>query len=201
MRCPRCHCLDDKVVDSRAVKDGDGVRRRRECAACHHRYTTYEGIIRADLKVVKRNGGAREEFDRDKLRDGIARACWKRPVSEETIDHLTEGVARAIEADFDGEIASEEIGRRVMIALRGVDEVAYVRFASVYRHFKDIDQFVEEIRAMSGELAVPPKPVGVEYDKVVGTSGDDAVAGRDDGPVGRGGASEGDRDELPLGWD
>ena len=200
MRCPRCHCLDDKVVDSRAVKDGAGVRRRRECAACHHRYTTYEGIIRADLKVIKRSSGAREEFDRDKLRDGISRACWKRPVSEEMIDQLTETLGREIDADFDGEVPSEEIGRRVMIALRGVDEVAYVRFASVYRHFKDIDQFVEEIRAMSGE-PVMRSPDGLEYDKVVGASGDDAPGGRDDGAVGRGNPSGGDRDELPLGWD
>ena len=198
MRCPRCHCPDDKVVDSRAVKDGAGVRRRRECARCGHRYTTYEGIIHAELKVVKRHGGGREDFDRDKLREGLEKACWKRPVSEDSIDRLTEDLARGIGADFDGEVTSEEIGRRAMVALRGVDEVAYVRFASVYRQFKDIDQFIEEIRALGGDIS--PAAAGGVYDKVAGKHGDDASTGRDDGSVGSGGASTGDRDELPLDW-
>jgi len=200
MRCPRCHCPDDKVVDSRAVKDGAGVRRRRECAKCAHRYTTYEGIIHAELKVVKRHGGAREDFDRDKLRHGLEKACWKRPVSEEIIDRLTEDLARGIEADFDGEVTSEEIGRRAMIALRGVDEVAYVRFASVYRQFKDIDQFIDEIRALGGDTIAPPPPPLTNNDKTTGKNSDDAPSGRDDGSVGIGGASESDRDELPLDW-
>jgi len=197
MRCPRCHCLDDKVVDSRAVKDGAGVRRRRECSRCAHRFTTYEGIIHAELKVVKKHDGGREDFDRDKLRKGIEKACWKRPVSEDMIDRLTEDLARGIEADFDGEVTSEEIGRRAMIALRGVDEVAYVRFASVYRQFKDIDQFIEEIRALGGEA--PPKTVA-NYDKTIGQHGDDASFGRDNGSVKPGSAAESDRDELPLDW-
>jgi transcriptional repressor NrdR len=189
------------VVDSRSVKDGAGVRRRRECARCGHRYTTYEGIIHAELKVIKRHGGAREDFDRDKLREGLEKACWKRPVSEDTIDRLTEDLARGIEADFDGEVTSEEIGRRAMIALRGVDEVAYVRFASVYRQFKDIDQFIDEIRALGGEtVSIPPAPPPTDNDKTTGKDGYDASSGRDDGSAGSGGASEGDRDELPLDW-
>ena len=148
MRCPQCQCLDDKVVDSRTVKEGVGVRRRRECLNCGHRYTTYESIIHAELKVVKKDGQLREEFDREKLRLGIEKACWKRPVSGEDIELIAEDVIKGIEADFDREVPTSEIGKRIMNALREKDEVAYVRFASVYRQFKDIDQFIEEIKAM-----------------------------------------------------
>jgi transcriptional repressor NrdR len=154
VRCPQCQCLEDKVVDSRAVKDGAGVRRRRECANCGHRYTTYEGIIHAELKVVKKDGELREEFDREKLRSGIEKACWKRPVSSEDIEKLTERIIRGIESDFDREVPSSEIGTRIMESLREVDEVAYVRFASVYRRFKDIEQFIEEIKTLGG--GAPP---------------------------------------------
>ncbi len=148
MRCPQCQCLDDKVVDSRTVKEGVGVRRRRECMNCGHRYTTYEGIIHAELKVIKKDGQLREEFDREKVRWGIEKACWKRPVSGEDIERITEDIIKGIEADFDREVPSSEIGKRIMNALRDTDEVAYVRFASVYRQFKDIDQFIEEIKAL-----------------------------------------------------
>ena len=148
MRCPQCQCQDDKVVDSRMVKEGVGVRRRRECMNCGHRYTTYESIIHAELKVVKKDGELREEFDREKLRLGIEKACWKRPVSGDDIEQLTEDIIKGIEADFDREVPSNEIGKRIMDALRETDEVAYVRFASVYRQFKDIDQFIEEIKAL-----------------------------------------------------
>ena len=150
MRCPQCQCQDDKVVDSRMVKEGVGVRRRRECMNCGHRYTTYESIIHAELKVVKKDGAVREEFDREKLRFGIEKACWKRPVSGDDIEQLTEDLIKGIEADFDREVPSHEIGKRIMNALRETDEVAYVRFASVYRQFKDIDQFIEEIKALGG---------------------------------------------------
>jgi transcriptional repressor NrdR len=145
MRCPQCQCLDDKVVDSRVIKDGEGVRRRRECLNCGHRYTTYEAVIHAELKVVKK-GEIREDFDREKLRLGIEKACWKRPVEGADIDRVVDTVISALERDFDREVSSFEIGNRVMKALKELDEVAYVRFASVYRQFKDIDQFIEEIR-------------------------------------------------------
>jgi transcriptional repressor NrdR len=147
MRCPQCHCLDDKVVDSRVIKDGEGVRRRRECLNCGHRYTTYEAVIHAELKVVKK-GDIREDLDREKLRIGIEKACWKRPVDGTDIDLVVDTVISGLERDFDREVSSFEIGNRVMAALKEVDEVAYVRFASVYRQFKDIDQFIEEIRKL-----------------------------------------------------
>ena len=147
MRCPPCGCLDDKVIDSRAVKEGAGVRRRRECLGCGCRYTTFEGVIPEELRVVKRNS-EREEFNRDKLRRGIANACYKRPVTADDIDRMVEEVALSIQRDFDKEVSSAEIGNRVMAQLRSVDQVAYVRFASVYRKFKDVEEFIDEIRAL-----------------------------------------------------
>lgn len=147
MRCPKCGCLDDKVIDSRAVKDGAGVRRRRECLKCTCRYTTIEGIIPEELKVVKRNS-VREDYDRDKLRRGIANACYKRPVNPDDIDRMVENVSAGILRDFDKEVPSAEIGNRVMDELRKTDQVAYVRFASVYRKFKDVDEFIDEIRTL-----------------------------------------------------
>ncbi len=147
MRCPQCGCLEDKVIDSRAVKDDTGVRRRRECLKCAHRFTTYESIIREGLKVVKRNS-VREDFDQDKLRRGIQNACYKRPINPEDIDRLVEDLVLTIQRDFDKEVSSAEIGARTMNALRALDQVAYVRFASVYRKFKDVDEFIEEIRSL-----------------------------------------------------
>ena len=147
MRCPKCGCLDDKVIDSRAVKDGAGVRRRRECLSCAYRYTTIEGIMPEELKVVKRNA-VREDFDRDKLRRGIANACYKRPVSPDEIDRMVEDVSAGILREFDKEVASAEIGSRVMAELRKIDQVAYVRFASVYRQFSDVNTFMDELKDM-----------------------------------------------------
>ncbi len=147
MRCPKCGCLDDKVIDSRVVRDGAAVRRRRECLSCSCRYTTIEGIVPEELKVIKRNS-VREDFDRDKLRRGISNACYKRPVSPDEIDRIVEDLSASILRDFDKEVASSEIGTRVMNQLRSVDQVAYVRFASVYRKFKDVEEFIEEIRAL-----------------------------------------------------
>ena len=147
MRCPACGCEDDKVVDSRAVKDGAGVRRRRECTRCLHRFTTYEGLIQEELKVVKKNN-IREDFDKDKLRRGIENACYKRPIGQDAIDRLVEEVANCIQKDFDKEVSRTEVGNRVMNALRQLDQVAYVRFASVYRKFKDVDEFIEEIKTL-----------------------------------------------------
>ncbi len=148
MRCPHCSCLDDKVVDSRITREGAGVRRRRECLKCAHRFTTYETIIHAELKVVKKKGNIREDFDRDKLRAGIAKACEKRPVGPEDVDKVVDGIVSGIEKDFDREVNSNEIGRRVMNALKELDEVAYVRFASVYRKFSDVEQFITEVRKL-----------------------------------------------------
>ena len=147
MRCPVCGFQDDKVIDSRVIKEGFGVRRRRECLACSHRFSTYESIIQSELKVVKRNS-EREDFDADKLRKGIENACYKRPVAPEDIDRITDEVVQGIQRDFDKEISSAEIGKRVMAALRSLDQVAYVRFASVYRKFKDVEEFINEIRAL-----------------------------------------------------
>ncbi|MBS1369103.1 MAG: transcriptional repressor NrdR [Lentisphaeria bacterium] len=147
MRCPKCGCIDDKVIDSRAVKEGAGVRRRRECLSCAYRYTTIEGIMPEELKVVKRNA-VREDFDRDKLRRGIANACYKRPINPDEIDRAVEDISAAILRDCDKEVTSADIGNRVMTELRKIDQVAYVRFASVYRKFKDVDEFIDEIRTL-----------------------------------------------------
>ena len=148
MKCPACGFLDDKVVDSRSVKDGAGVRRRRVCLNCSHRFSTYEGIIREELRVVKRSGIC-EDFDKDKLRRGIRNACYKRPVDSDQIDQIVEDVNSIIQKEFDKDVPSSEIGRIVMEALKKVDQVAYVRFASVYRKFKDVDEFINEIRALN----------------------------------------------------
>ncbi len=148
MRCPKCNFTDDKVVDSRTAKEGAAVRRRRECLDCGYRYTTYEEIIQSELTVVKRDNG-RVEFERSKLGKGIKNACWKRPINEEEIDGVVSKISMELQKDFDSEVTSREIGNRVMRELKKLDEVAYVRFASVYREFKDIDQFIEEIKMLN----------------------------------------------------
>ena len=150
MRCPRCACQDDKVVDSRATKEGAGDRRRRECLNCGHRFTTYEEIIQAELKVLKRDN-THEDFDREKLRRGIEKACWKRNIRPEQIDTLLSKIVMEIETEYDREISSVEIGTKAMAALRQLDKVAYVRFASVYRDFKDIEEFISEIRTIGAK--------------------------------------------------
>ncbi|MBO5668184.1 MAG: transcriptional repressor NrdR [Lentisphaeria bacterium] len=147
MRCPKCGCSDDKVIDSRSVKDGFGVRRRRECIQCNYRFTTLESVSPEELKVIKKDG-TREEFDLAKLRRGIDHACYKRNVSSAEIDRMAGEVASSIQQDFDKEVPSAEIGSRVMTVLRQVDEVAFVRFASVYRKFTDASDFIEEIREL-----------------------------------------------------
>ena len=147
MRCPKCGCSDDKVIDSRAARDGSTVRRRRECLSCGHRFSTLESVVPEDMKVVKRNG-EREDYDRDKLRRGIANACWKRPVPDEDIDRIADSVTNSLLHDFDKEVPSSEIGERVMAELLNVDEVAFVRFASVYRKFTAVKDFVREIKGI-----------------------------------------------------
>ena len=146
MRCPKCGCDNDKVIDSRAGRDGGTVRRRRECLSCGYRFSTIEGVVPEDIKVIKRNG-ERQEYDREKLRRGIDHACYKR-VPDEEIDRIVDAVTSSIMHDFDKEVESSEIGERVMAELRKVDEVAYVRFASVYRQFTAVKDFIHEIKGM-----------------------------------------------------
>jgi transcriptional repressor NrdR len=147
MRCPKCGCLEDKVIDSRSSKEGATIRRRRECAECGHRFTTYEEIEHAELMVVKRDG-RREPFSREKLLRGITKACQKRPVSPEVIENLTAAITADIVGKFDREVPGAEIGERVMNGLRGIDDVAYVRYASVYRRFEEATQFVHEVNQL-----------------------------------------------------
>ena len=144
MICPHCSADNDRVLDSRACEDGRAIRRRRLCNQCQHRFTTYERVEHYALQVVKKDG-VREPFQRDKIEHGVERACWKRPVSGEQIRRLASQVEADIQIDCDTEIASTVIGRMVMQRLADVDQVAYVRFASVYREFKDVEDFVAEL--------------------------------------------------------
>jgi len=148
MRCPKCTSIEDKVIDSRISKEGSAIRRRRECLECGHRYSTTEILVRDGLVVTKRDG-RREDFDRDKLIRAIRAACHKRPVDGEQIAMMVEDVMDAAEAQFEKEIPSRAIGEGVMQRLRTVDQVAYVRFASVYKEFRDVTEFVDEISALA----------------------------------------------------
>ncbi len=137
MRCPKCTSIEDKVIDSRISKEGSSIRRRRECLECSHRYSTTEFIVREGLVVIKRDG-RREDFDREKLLRSARAACQKRPVDAEQLGMLIEDVIDALEAHYDSDIPSRAIGDAVMQRLRKIDEVAYVRFASVYKEFRDV---------------------------------------------------------------
>ncbi len=143
MRCPKCGNIEDKVIDSRAVRSGDVIRRRRACLDCGHRFTTYEEVVKVSMKLIKRDG-RHELLDRNKLLSGIERACEKRPISHEQIESLVDGVIAELESTYEREVPSTEVGKRVMKRLETLDEVAYVRFASVYRRFRDVNQFVME---------------------------------------------------------
>jgi len=147
MRCPKCGCQDDKVIDSRASREGATIRRRRECTACQHRYTTYEEIERPRLMVVKRDERS-EEFSREKLTASIQKACQKRPVTQETISTLVEEVVEQLCNQFDREVPSGAVGQRVMEGLRELDPVAYVRYASIYRRFEEATDFVQEVKKL-----------------------------------------------------
>ncbi len=147
MLCPFCKADDDKVVDSRASAGGAMIRRRRECLQCSRRYTTYEQVEEAPLKVVKKDG-RREPFDRRKIVAGINKACEKRPISTGIQEELVDDIEKEIFGVFDREVTSKFIGELVMKHLRSLDQVAYVRFASVYREFKDVSEFLEELRPM-----------------------------------------------------
>jgi transcriptional repressor NrdR len=147
MRCPKCTSIEDKVIDSRISKEGSSIRRRRECLECGHRYSTTEFIVREGIVVIKRDG-RREDFDREKLIRSARAACQKRPVDAEQIGMLIEDVIDALEAHYDSDIPSRAIGDAVMQRLRKIDEVAYVRFASVYKEFRDVSEFMHEINAL-----------------------------------------------------
>ena len=147
MRCPFCKADNDKVVDSRASEGGEAIRRRRECLECGRRYTTYERVEENPLRVIKKDG-TREAFDRRKILEGMSKACEKRPVSTEKLDELVSDIERQLADVAEREVTSRQIGELVMAKLRELDQVAYVRFASVYRAFKDINQFLEELRPL-----------------------------------------------------
>ena len=145
MKCPFCGHREDKVVDSRASTDEVSIRRRRECLGCGKRFTTYEHPEEQRLMIVKKDG-RREPFDRHKLLAGLVKACEKRPVSMEDLESFVDGLERELTQQFDREVPSREVGERVMKRLHAMDPVAYVRFASVYREFKDVEQFMRELK-------------------------------------------------------
>lgn len=145
MRCPYCGNKKDGVIDSRRAKNGSNVRRRRQCLKCKKRFTTYEYVERIPLMVIKKDS-RREPFDREKLMKGIMVACEKRPISIKRIEKIVEEIERMLEKTHDREVASREIGETVMKRLHEVDEIAYVRFASVYRQFRDVGQFMKELK-------------------------------------------------------
>jgi len=150
MKCPFCGYKEDKVVDSRATAEESAVRRRRECLKCGKRFTTYEYIEEVSLLVIKKDG-RREAFDRKKILAGIIRACEKRPVSVEKMENVVVQVEHSIQKKSDREVLSSRIGELVMERLKAIDDVAYVRFASVYRQFKDVGQFMVELRDILGK--------------------------------------------------
>ena len=152
MRCPFCRADNDRVIDSRAGDDGGSIRRRRECLACRRRFTTYERIERQLLTVVKKEG-ERDPFDRDKLTRGLAKACWKRPVTAEDIEAVVAALEAELFGSYESEVPSRVIGERLMELLKGLDQVAYVRFASVYREFKDARDFVDELEPILAQEA------------------------------------------------
>ena len=148
MKCPFCDELEDKVVDSRMAKEGEVIRRRRECLGCKRRYTTYERVEEI-LPVVVKKDGRREPFDRTKILAGLKKACEKRPISTATIEAVTDRIEKRIQEMGETEIESRIVGEELMKELHQLDQVAYVRFASVYREFKDIDQFMDELRTLA----------------------------------------------------
>ncbi|NLY74560.1 MAG: transcriptional repressor NrdR [Firmicutes bacterium] len=150
MNCPFCGGLESKVIDSRASEEGNAIRRRRECLVCQKRFTTYERLEEVPLMVVKKDG-RREPFDRRKLLNGLLKACEKRPVSYATLEKLVSTVERELRNRMDQEVASSVIGELVMEGLKDIDEVAYVRFASVYRQFKDLGDLMRELQNLLGK--------------------------------------------------
>ena len=147
MKCPYCAFLESKVVDSRPADEGASIRRRRECLACHKRFTTYEMMESLPLMVIKKDG-SRQSFDRNKILGGLVRACEKRPVSFDTLENIALEIEQNLQSRIEREVSSLAIGEQVMERLKHVDQVAYVRFASVYRQFKDLNTFVEELNKL-----------------------------------------------------
>ena len=147
MKCPFCNSVKDKVVDSRSSSRDTSIRRRRECLKCRKRFTTYEYVEKVPLMVIKKDG-RREPFDRKKLESGIMKACEKRPVSVERIEKFIDLIERGLQKNYDKEVPSKIVGELVMKNLPDLDEIAYVRFASVYRQFKDINQFMKELKEL-----------------------------------------------------
>ena len=147
MKCPFCGHLEDKVIDSRPAEDGSAIRRRRECLSCSSRFTTYEKVELLPLLVIKKDG-TREAYSQEKLLGGLMKACEKRPVSSEQLEQIVTYVENQIQNTAKREISTNDIGEMVMLKLKEIDEVAYVRFASVYRQFKDVNSFMEELQDM-----------------------------------------------------
>ncbi len=147
MKCPSCSYAETKVIDSRLVGEGASIRRRRECLKCEKRFTTYEYIEEVPLMVIKKDG-RRQPFDRKKIIAGLVKACEKRPVSMDKMEEITNEIERTIQKKYDREVDSKEIGGLIMEKLAALDEVAYVRFASVYRQFRDVNQFMNELKGM-----------------------------------------------------
>jgi len=152
MKCPYCSSLESKVIDSRPTEDGHVIRRRRECMDCNQRFTTYEKVEEIPMIIVKKDGN-RESYNRMKVLNGIIRACEKRPVSMEQMERLIDHIESKLHSSMEKEISSEFIGELVMTGLKDLDEVAYVRFASVYRQFKDINTFINELTKLLNEKA------------------------------------------------
>ena len=147
MRCPYCGDTESKVIDSRPADDGERIRRRRECLACQKRFTTYEVVESVPLMVIKKDA-SREPFHREKLLNGMMRACEKRPVAMDTLEKAVDEIEATLQNSLDREVTSMRIGELAMDKLKDIDEVAYVRFASVYRHFRDINAFMDELSAL-----------------------------------------------------
>jgi len=157
MRCPFCHGLENRVVDSRLAKEGDVIRRRRHCGGCTRRFTTYERVDEVLPMVVKKDG-RREPFDRQKIASGLKRACEKRPVSIDAIEAVVDTIERQLQERGERELESREIGEAVMRELHALDAVAYVRFASVYRSFRDVHEFMRELEDLITERRRKPRP-------------------------------------------
>ncbi len=157
MRCPYCGDTESKVIDSRPADDGERIRRRRECLACQKRFTTYEVVESVPLMVIKKDA-SREPFHREKLLNGMMRACEKRPVSLETLEHAIDNIEQKLFSSYEKEITTTYIGELALNELKTIDDVAYVRFASVYREFSDVDSFMQELQDLLAKRSCPKQP-------------------------------------------
>ena len=162
MKCPYCGAEESKVIDSRPTEDSERIRRRRECLSCHMRFTTYEVVETVPLVVIKKDS-SREPFDRQKLLNAMVRACAKRPVSYESLERAVSSIEQTLLSSYDREIPSVRIGELTMQELKKIDEVAYVRFASVYRQFADVESFFNELKKLMGDRKEPQKYVASEH--------------------------------------